>query len=66
MTETQKPVRVEFELAAAEAWDLAQFLKRVGWQEFRVNAADDGEACRMRDAAARVRKALAEKGFAPR
>lgn len=66
MTTTQKLVRVEFELTADDAWDLAQFLKRVGFQEFRVNAADDDEAYRMRDAANLVRKALAGKGFAPR
>ena len=66
MTDTQKPIRVEFELAAQEAWDLAQFLKRVGFREFRINAADENEAYRMRDAAERVRRALAQIGFAPR
>ena len=50
----------------AEASGLTQFLKRVGWREFRENAVDGDEATRTRDAANRVRKALAEKGFAPR
>ena len=66
MSNTENPVRVEFELAATEAWDLAQFLKRVGFKEFRDNAVDEDEAYRMRDAAARVARALADKGFAPR
>jgi hypothetical protein len=66
VSEGAKPVRVEFELTALEAWDLAQFLKRVGFREFRVNAADEDEAYRMRDAAEHVRKALAAQGFAPR
>jgi hypothetical protein len=66
MSNTENPVRVEFELAATEAWDLAQFLKRVGFKEFRDNAVDEDEAYRMRDAAARVARALAAKGFAPR
>ena len=66
MARDEAPIQMEFELAAAEAWDLAQFLKRVGWREFRENAIDDDEATRMRDAANRVRKALAEKGFALR
>jgi hypothetical protein len=66
MSEGQKRVRLEFELTAGEAWDFAQFLKRVGFREFRINAADEEEAYRMRDAAGRVREALAEIGFAPR
>lgn len=28
-------------LTDQEAWDLAQFLKRVGYAEFRSNAVDD-------------------------
>lgn len=66
VTNSIKSVRVELELTADDAWDLAQFLKRVGFQEFRINAADDDEAYRMRDAANLVRKALAQSGFAPR
>lgn len=66
MPEERRPIQLEMELTKEAAWDLAQFLKRVGWREFRINAADDDEAYRMRDAAELVRKALAEKGFAPR
>lgn len=66
VTNSRKYVRIELDLTAEDAWDLAQFLKRVGFQEFRINAADDDEAYRMRDAANLVRKALAQSGFAPR
>jgi hypothetical protein len=66
VTNSREHVRIELDLTAEDAWDLAQFLKRVGYQEFRVNAADDDEAYRMRDAANLVRKALAQSGFAPR
>ena len=34
-------------LTNQEAWDLAQFLKRVGYAEFRSNAVDDDETYRM-------------------
>lgn len=53
-------------LTDGEAWNLAQFLKRVGFSDFRTNAQDDDEAYAMRDAADRVRVALAEAGYAPR
>lgn len=53
-------------LTDGEAWNLAQFLKRVGFSDFRTNAQDDDEAYAMRDAADRVRVALAEVGYAPR
>lgn len=49
-----------------QAWDLAQFLKRAGFSDFRSNAVDHDEAYRMIDAANRLRRALAEAGFAPR
>ena len=55
-------VQINEELADA----LAQFVKRVGFQEFRQNAVDDVEAYTMRDAVDQVRKALGEAGFAPR
>ena len=53
-------------LTPPEALALAQFLKRVGWTEWRGNAIDDDEDYRMRGACERVQKALAEVGFAPR
>lgn len=61
-----KNVTLEVELAEQEADDYAQFLKRVGFQEYRQNAVDDAEAYRMLDVGEKVRKILAEHGFAPR
>jgi hypothetical protein len=66
MTNPDRPVSLTVEFNADEAWHLAQFLKRVGFSDFRSNAQDDDEAYAMRDAAARVREALAEAGYAPR
>ncbi len=66
MTEETRAVALRVELTDAEAWNLAQFLKRVGFSDFRTNAQDDAEAYAMRDAADRVRVALAEAGYAPR
>ncbi len=54
------------ELSDAEADALAEFLKRVGWQEWRQNAVDDAEAAFMRAACDKVRHALGDAGFAPR
>jgi len=53
-------------LSDQEAWDLAQFLKRVGYAEFRSNAVDDDEAYRMQSAAEKVRGNLAAMGYRPR
>jgi hypothetical protein len=62
------PPSVSFtvELTDTEAWNLAQFLKRVGLSDFRSHAQDDAEAYAMRDAAEHLRMALAAAGYAPR
>jgi hypothetical protein len=52
-----KPVNLAVTLTDGEAYDLAQFLKRVGFSEFRSNAVDEDEAYRMRDAAGKVARA---------
>ncbi len=39
-------VEVQVLLSETEAWDLAQFLKRVGFDQFFVNAQDEDEAYR--------------------
>lgn len=54
------------ELSPAQAWALAQLLKRLGWSECRALAADDSEAYAMLDATECVRRGLADAGFAPR
>lgn len=48
------------ELRLVEAHALAQFVKRVGWSEFRVNAVDDAEAYEIRAAVDALQRALAE------
>lgn len=59
-------VTVMIELTPQEALALAQFVKRVGWSEFRQNAVDDDEAYVIRDAVDRVAAGLAHVGYAPR
>lgn len=66
MNDQAETVSLAVELTAAQAWNLAQFLKRVGFSDFRTNAQDDDEAYAMRDAADRVAVALREAGYAPR
>lgn len=57
---------VQMTMTDSQALALAQFAKRVGWQEFRGNAVDDAEAYTIRNAVDVLAKALAEAGFAPR
>lgn len=45
---------------------LAQFVKRVGWQEIRVNAVSTDDAYTMRDVISKLKDALADAGYAPR
>lgn len=57
---------ITFELPDDQAQAFAQFLKRVGWEEFKKNAIDDEEAYLIRDAHFRVRNGFANAGFNPR
>ena len=57
---------IELHLGETQAEALAQFVKRIGWAEFRANAVNDAEAYENRAAVDALRMALAEAGFAPR
>ena len=62
----QPPVRITLDLAPHEALALAQFLKRVGLDDYRRLAVDVDEAWDMLSAGERLRAALAAAGYAPR
>jgi hypothetical protein len=62
----EEPISISVELTDIEAWNLAQFLKRVSFSDFRKNAQDEDEAYIMQQAAARLRTALAQAGYEPR
>lgn len=59
-------VEITVTFTAEQAWQFAQFLKRVSFREYRNNATCDDEAYLMRDAGELIRSALAEQGYAPR
>ena len=61
-----RTVHLAFDLPPDEALALAQFLKRVGLDDFRQLAVDADEAYAMQAAGERVRAALADAGYAPR
>ena len=61
-----KTVEITVALTEAQAWEYAQFLKRISFREYRDNATNDDEAYLMRDAGAIIREALASRGYAPR
>lgn len=50
----------------SEVWELAQFLKRVGWHEVRGCAVSDANAETMLRAISNLQKALNEAGYGPR
>ena len=59
-------LNLELDVNETQAMALAQFVKRVGWSEIRVNAESDDDAYNMRDAISRLQDALADAGYAPR
>ena len=54
------------ELNEDQAWALAQYLKRIGYSEYRVQAANEVEAWQMFTAGEALRVALAASGVNPR
>lgn len=54
------------ELNEAQAWAVAQFLKRISFSECRVNAVDDDEAYLMTAGLAKLQSLFAGAGIAPR
>jgi hypothetical protein len=63
-----QPHRIEITVALSEvqAWQFAQFLKRVCFSDYRSHATSEAEAYHMIDAGEHIRRALAEQGHAPR
>jgi hypothetical protein len=61
-----KTLQITIVLTEAEAWEFAQFLKRVCFSDYRGCATSDAEAYLMRDAGEHIRRALADQGYAPR
>ena len=54
---------MHLELTDDQAYALAQFVKRVGWQEWRQNAVDDDEAALMREAFGQLARQQRQRGF---
>lgn len=54
------------ELTERQAMALPQFVKRVGWTEFRANAIDKDEAYLIREAVDAVQRELRVQGYSPR
>ncbi len=59
-------IEIHVTLTDAQAWELAQFFKRVCFSDYRSCATSDVEAYHMVDAGEQIRRALAGKGYAPR
>lgn len=59
-------VTITVKLTDAQALALAQFLKRVGLENYKNLSVDADEAYTMLDAGERIRTVLGEAGYAPR
>jgi hypothetical protein len=57
---------LEIELTDEQAYALAQYLKRVQYDDFRRRAINEDDAYLMQNAASEVRKALNDAGYDPR
>jgi cytochrome c len=65
MTKQKSEIIVTIEFTDQEAWDLAQFFKKVDFTDYRSNAIDEAEANRMLAAGEKSRKILALQGYQP-
>jgi hypothetical protein len=65
-TETEPLCEMSFELTDTQAMALAQFVKRIGWEEMRRCAVDDREAHVIKTALHEVQRELEYRGYAPR
>lgn len=61
-----KTVELHIELSDIQAYEYAQFLKRVCFSDYRSHAQGDDEAYVMVHAGERIRGALEAGGYAPR
>ena len=61
-----KTVSLTLEFTEQEAQDLAQFLKRATFSDYRDKAENEEVAYRMQSVGEKVRALLAENGFSPR
>jgi hypothetical protein len=59
-------VTINVTFTAAEAWQYAQFLKRVGLGDYQEKAMAQDEAYTMVAAGEKIREALRERGYSPR
>ena len=66
MTANANEICLRVPLSEQEAWDLAQFLKRTGFADFRSNAVDDEEAYRIMAVAEKLKSNLAAVSYVPR
>lgn len=55
------PAHVALELSGAEAWELAEFVVRTGWEIPETPANQE-----LREALAKLQQALRDQGYAPR
>ena len=55
------PANIALELSGAEAWALAQFVVRTGWEIPETPANQE-----LREALAKLQQALRDQGYAPR
>ena len=62
----QTLVAITVTLCADQAWAYAQFLKRVGLNDYAALARDQEEAYRMLQAGEAIREELRQAGYAPR
>ena len=61
-----KTIEITVTLTDEQAWEFAQFLKRVCFSDYDRRATGEAQASLMLEAGELIRQALAEQGYAPR
>jgi hypothetical protein len=59
-------MKIQLELDNEESWSLAEFIKRIGYEDVRRFSKDDEERRNIYSAMGKIRAELAGKGIDPR
>lgn len=59
-------MKIEFEIDETQADALAQFIKRIGFEDIRKLCADETETYSAQSALEKIKKELSRNGYCPR
>lgn len=65
-TQTQDTVTVTFTVSREDAWEFAEFMKRLGWEDYRMHVTSRESAYQAQSVGEAIRMALRQQDINPR